>query len=148
MKVYSWKTLLLSILIGGGCLIHYSIRLYRGDWSAAPWTVLFSVLTVRGLWVSLTEKGYKKDMENAERGKRIYRARFGKLAPIMPYGALIFTAAAWFFAWAFPVWEFSWTLGICVCMLIAGFVYQVWLTGVINEEIAKEKEAEKERPAG
>ena len=86
MKVYSWKTLLVTLLGGGGVIVYFLWRLIaQGRWSSLIWIVWFAYLLVQGLRASLTEEGYEKDQENARRGEVLFRNVFGRRAGFMRY---------------------------------------------------------------
>ena len=89
MKVYSWKTLLAVIFIGGPLLVHNVMQIREEFFSGIVMTVIALYLIVKGLYVSFTEEGYKEDQENGVRGKRVFRKLFGRFAPIMPYSVLL-----------------------------------------------------------
>jgi len=124
MKVQSWFTLLVTVLFGGGGLI-YELR--NPNFDPLPRLVMcafFLYIIVRGLYVSLSAEGYADDQARAARGKRIYREKFGLLAPIAPYGGplLILLDAA--LLWLFPnIWRW-----ILVLPLVAAVAYSAWLS--------------------
>ena len=86
MKVYSWKTLLVAVLGGGGAIVYFLWRLIaQGQWISLVWIVWFAYLFVQGLRASLTEEGYEKDQENGRRGEILFRNVFGRRARFMRY---------------------------------------------------------------
>ena len=135
MKVYSWKNLLITIFGAGGGLAYAVYDLCHGASALhAAWVVIFGAWIVRGLRASLTEEGYAKDVENGERGKRIYRKLFGKFAPIMPWGMLIIFGAAWIFSRVFP--DRPW---VVLCLVFAALGYEIWLAAVVKREVKREE---------
>ena len=136
MKVYSWKTLLVTIFGAGAMLAYAVVRICRGDWLfGAVLAVMALGMAVEGLKASLTEEGYRKDVENGVQGKRIYRAMFGTFAPVMPYGAVILMGIGMVFALALP--ELSW---IALAFVIGALAYQIWLARALRRELDREKE--------
>ena len=132
MRIYSWKTFLATVLVGGGGLVYSAARLWKQDFWGAAWMILFGIGIVKGLQASLTEKGYEKDMENARKGKAVYRKLFGKFAAVAPYGALLCMLASLLLFWLFPgrLWP-------GMLFLLAAPVYQVWLIYRVREEMDK-----------
>lgn len=138
MKVYSWKTLLVTVFAGGGMLVYSVARIYRGDWFfGLIWAALSLGWIAKGLEASLTGEGYRKDIENGERGERIYGALFGKSAPVMKYGTAILIGVGAVFGLALP--DFPW---ICVGFLLGALAYQLWLNRAARREMEREKEQE------
>ena len=136
MKVYSWKTLLVTILGAGGMLAYAVVRICRGDWLfGAVLAVMALGMAVEGLEASLTEEGHRKDVENGRTGRRVYRAMFGTYAPVMPYGAVILMGIGAVFALALP--ELPW---IALASVIGALAYQIWLARAVRRELAREKE--------
>ena len=135
MKVYSWKTLLVTIFGAGGGLAYAIYNLCQERTVLhVTWVVMFGLWIVRGLIASLTEEGYAKDVENWKREKRIYRKLFGKFAPIMPWGVLIILGAAWIFSRVFP--DRPWMV---LCLVFAALGYEIWLAAVVNREVERDK---------
>ena len=88
MRVYSWKTLIVTILIGGIGFIHQLKNLYKEI------DLLFCMFFLglpysSGLIdVSFSKEGYQKDMRNETIRIKLMN-RFGKWAPIVTYGEFI-----------------------------------------------------------
>lgn len=140
MKVYNWKTLLVTVFGACGGLAYTIYNLCQERTVLhVTWVVMFGVWIVQGLMASLTEEGHAKDVENGKRGERAYRKLFGKFAPIMPWGELILFGIAWVFSRALP--ERPW---VCLCFVIAALVYEVWLIAVVNREAEREKAQQEE----
>lgn len=138
MKVYSWKTLLVTVFGAGGMLVYAGVRMYRGDWLfGAALAVIALGMAVEGLEASLTEEGYRKDVETGARGKRAYRALFGKLAPVMPHGAVILMGAGAASALALP--ELPWA---ALAFVLGALAYQLWLARALRRELDREEEEE------
>lgn len=81
MKIYSLKTLLASVLLEG-FFIH--ILLHFDGLHALLLLILWGYLIIEELFVCFSEEAYQKDIRRSERGKRVYRKLFGKLAPFAP----------------------------------------------------------------
>lgn len=138
MRIYSWKTLLITILAGGGGLVCSAVRLfYDRDLFGVLWAVIFLIGIYRGIQASMTKKGYETDLENGQKGKLVYRALFGTLAPVMPYGGLICFVTAGILVWLFPM-----HLWAGLCFIAAALVYQIWLFMAVRREL-KRLESEK-----
>lgn len=138
MKVYSWKTLMVTVFGTGGMLVYAVVRMYRGDWLfGAVLAVMALGMAVEGLEASLTEKGYRKDVETGIRGKRAYRALFGKLAPVMPYGAVILMGAGAASALALP--ELPWA---ALAFVLGAPAYQLWLARALRRQLDREEAVE------
>lgn len=135
MKVYSWKTLLVTIFGAGAMLAYAVVRMYRGDWLFGGVLAVMALgMAVEGLEASLTEEGYRKDVENGVRGKRAYGALFGKFGPVMPFGAAILMGVGAVFALALP--ELPW---IALAFVIGALVYQIWLARTLRRQLDREK---------
>ena len=91
MKVYSWKTLLITVFGAGGVIVWTAFKLFRrvGDAVDVFWLLWGIWMLWSGLRASLSKKGFEEDRSRAARGKRVYRKLFGRFAPIMPYSVLI-----------------------------------------------------------
>lgn len=88
MRVYSWKTLIVTILIGGIGFTHQLKKLIQGDRFAFLYVLFWAYLIAQGLWVSFSKEGYQKDMRNETIRIKLMN-RFGKWAPIVTYGEFI-----------------------------------------------------------
>ena len=134
MKIYSWYTLLVTLLVGGGGITWLTIRLIqgKGDIFYVFWIGMGIYLACKGLKASLTKEGYEEDQRRGKIGKRVYKKLFGRLAPIMPYStAIIFlitlSLAAllirmlWKRYMILPLWIF-------VFMMMIPVGYAVWFS--------------------
>ena len=137
MKVYSWKTLLATIFLGGAGLIHAVYEVYRGRPSQISWAALFGYLIFQGLRASLTEAGAARDAENKKTGNRIYQKLFGKFAPVMRFGSMILLVIAALVALAAP--QQYWAAWVSLGLMLAAAVYQVWLFIIVRRELNREK---------
>lgn len=85
MKIYSWKTLIVTIL----AIIYVIIREFEdvmaGEVSAFVFLIFLGYLILKGLWVSFTKEGFEEDKEREKRTKRAYRKLFGPWALIAPW---------------------------------------------------------------
>ena len=89
MKVVSWKTLIITLIVGGG-LVYYVVRDgLPKELATLIWLCFLIYLIGKGLVVSFSAEAYEDDKKRASIGKRLYREKFGIFAPIMPYLALI-----------------------------------------------------------
>ena len=69
MKVYSWKTLALTVVVGGWLLVSSIKEFAAGEMSAVLKIPLCIILILSGLYASLSKQGYEADRENAARTK-------------------------------------------------------------------------------
>lgn len=129
MKVYSWKTLLATIIVGGGVTAYSVYGLIQGDVIKIAWILLGIYYITEGLKISFTEDAYKKDQENARKAKQIYGKYFGKFAPFAPYGALILFIIAYVL-----IKLFSDHLWIGMIFLLLAPVYQWAIYSMMKEE--------------
>lgn len=88
MKVYSWKTLLVTILAGGTIIWKFE-DVMAGEVSAFIFMIFLGYLILKGLWVSFTKEGFEEDKQREESTKRAYRKLFGPWALIAPWGHFI-----------------------------------------------------------
>ena len=130
MKVYSWKTLLITIFSGGIGLLYALVLYHREDWSGAVLAILSIIVLVKGIRTSMTRKGMQQSKENEEKRKRAYQTLFGRFSVVMPYGGLIAFFIAFLLFRIFPhhIW-----LGMC--FVVAAPVYQLWFINVVQTEI-------------
>lgn len=135
MKVYSWKTLLTTIVVGGSWLVYSVYEVSQGNFAACVQAVMCIWLMLKGLQVALVEEEYKKDVERADKGKQIYRKRFGKFAPIAPYVSTIAFIIAAVLVYVLPnqIW-------LALFFLFAGLIYLFWLNRIVRKEMNEENE--------
>ena len=60
IKIYDWKKLLVSVLIGGIELAYALARLFRGRISMLLWIFIIGSLICRGVYESVTEQGFRR----------------------------------------------------------------------------------------
>ena len=85
MKVYDWKTLIVTVTIGFGLILYKLFELFNGgDLADAVEVLLFSYARYQGLKSSLTEEGYLKDKEKG----CIDLSRAGELGVADAYGVI------------------------------------------------------------
>ena len=137
MKVYSWKTLLAVIFIGGPLLVHNVMQIREEFFSGIVMTVIALYLIVKGLYVSFTEEGYKEDQENGVRGKRVFRKLFGRFAPIMPYSVLLLFGLL---AVIVSVTEIS--PGLILAGLLVILAYTIWFALIVRKHVKIDMEEE------
>lgn len=132
MKIYSWKILLITLLAGGAGLVYSFVRLSRGELWGAAWALIFAILMIKGLRISLTEKGFAENEKNEEKIRQIYCIKFGRLASVMPYGGLIcfVIAAILLVTGKVPMW-------IGIAFIVAAPAYEIWLIREIRKEIER-----------
>ena len=148
MKVYNWKTLLITTF-GAGCIIIWTaLKLFRGVGGALDvlWLLWGLWMVWSGLRASLTKKGFEEDQKQGARGKRVYRKLFGRLAPVMPYStAIVFFLTLGFAALMIrlllqdnillPLWIF-------VLIMLIPIGYAVWFSWIVCKHMDLEEEQE------
>ena len=140
MKVYSWKTLLVTLFLGGGLTVLSLWKALHGDPKQWIWVVLCLYLMASGLWASLTREGYEQDREKGERYDRIMRRLFGRFAPIMPFTpALLFLLCCCTFFLRPPIWLF-------LLLMVGVVAYAAWFSWYIQRSVNRER-AKEERQA-
>ena len=134
MKVYSWKTLLVTIFVGFGFAIWSLLQLIRGEWAHLFWLPMSLWLIFQGFRASLTQKGYEEDQQRGEIGRRVYRKLFGRFALIMPYsGVLLFLMAAMTYVFHPPIWLY-------ILFVALALAYMAWLSWIVRRHIELEEE--------
>ncbi len=91
MKIYSWKTLIVTILIGGGAAIVYQVKnIMAGDSLSYFYLIVWIYITFKGLWGgSLTREGYEEDEFRELVHSKATRKLFGSWAPIVTWTGFI-----------------------------------------------------------
>ncbi len=89
MKVYSWKTLLITIIFGVWIFIYEFEDLMAGEVSTYVFMLFYSYIILKCLWVSFTKEGFEEDKRKEANSKRVYRKLFGPWAIIAPWGHII-----------------------------------------------------------
>ena len=147
MKVYDWKTLIVTVTIGFGLILYKLFELFNGgDLADAVEVLLFSYASYQGLKSSLTEEGYLKDKENARRSKIISQRLFGRFAPVVysGYFILLIVSVVILFKWPEKVrlarWVFVGALLYAVVLIILTFMEEEKLKAEENRNQAKNEE--------
>lgn len=135
-KVYSWKTLLVTIFLSGGCFIYKMLHLK--DFIDLLWLVLLARIFMQGLCVSFSKNAYEADIARANRGKKVYRKLFGKFAPFAPYGSLFLLMLSALAAILIPDWEW-----LIIILLLSSVLYGVCLGILCKKHMKIEEEQEK-----
>lgn len=85
MKVVSWKTLIVTLILGGG-LLYFAVRgCLNKEPASLLWLCFVVYMIAKGIFVSFSAEAYEDDKKRAAIGKRLYKEKFGIFAPIMPY---------------------------------------------------------------
>jgi len=144
MKVYSWPTLILTVIVGFDVILYKLFKLFNGGGVVeAAEVLLFSYASYQGLKSALTEEGYLKDKENARRSKIIGQRLFGGFAPIVYSGYFILLIFSVIIIIRWPekvllgLWIFVRALIYAVVLII--------LTFMEDEKLKSEENAEKEQ---
>lgn len=139
MKVYSWKTLIVTILIGGVIIIWRFEDVMAGELPAFIHMLMLGYLILNGFWVSFTKKGSEESKRKIASSKRIYRKLFGPLAFIAPWGYLILIVFAALSIQLIPSQKWLSVLliiGSLVCFIVCNILVLKHLK--IEEETGKE----------
>ena len=138
MKVYNWKTLLVTVFMGGGLLVYSFVTTLRGDIKYSLWVVICLHLVISGLRASLTQEGFERDRDQGELYKRVTRRLFGRFAPIMYFTPVIL----------FVLFCSTWVLRppgwLYLLMMLGVIAYAAWFSWYVQRAVNREK-AEEER---
>lgn len=134
MKVYCWKTLIVTILIGGWSIISKFKKLIGGELSSIFSILFWSYVVFKGLWVSLTKEGFELDMRRGTLRKKAIKKLFGSWAYIVPYGGLILIMLSVVCVKLIPshVW-------IAILLFFLGLVYFIVVEILIGKYVKMEK---------
>ena len=128
IKIYDWKKLLVSVLIGGIELAYALARLFRGRISELLWVFIIGSLVCRGVYESFTEQGFRRGKAHDERVRQIYRNRFGRFGRVMEWSPIIAALLVLLLALApVPVW-------VRITGLLMELIYLIWLAVVMRRD--------------
>ena len=128
IKIYDWKKLLVSVLIGGIELAYALARLFRGRISMLLWIFIIGSLICRGVYESVTEQGFRRGKAHGERVRQIYRNRFGRFGRVMEWSPAITMLLLLLLALApVPVW-------VRITGLLMELIYLIWLAVVMRRD--------------
>lgn len=128
IKIYDWKKLLVSVLIGGIELAYALARLFRGRISMLLWIFIIGSLICRGVYESVTEQGFRRGKAHGERVRQIYRNRFGRFGRVMEWSPAITMLLLLLLALApVPVW-------VRITGLLMELIYLIWLAVVTRRD--------------
>jgi amino acid transporter len=137
MKIYSWKTLIVTIL----AIIYVIIREFEdvmaGEVSAFVFLIFLGYLILKGLWVSFTKEGFEEDKEREKRTKRAYRKLFGSWALIAPWGHLILILLSAASAQFLP--SQPW---LSIVLIIGSLIYVIVCGGLVRKHMRLEEKGE------
>lgn len=136
MKVYSWKSLLTTVLFGGSLSVYTLVTALRGDTKNWLWFFACLYVTSSGLYSALTREGYERERKQTARYKRVTRRLFGPLAPIVPWSHLILLVLV---CCTVPLWP---SAGVLLLLLLGVVVYAIWLSWYIQRAVNREKAEE------
>lgn len=134
MEVYSWKTLIVTILIGGWAFINQFNKLMSGELFAFFEMIFWGVLIFKGLYISFTKEGFEVDMRRGALRKKAIKELFGSWAFIAPYGGLVLIVLAGVSYKLIPshIW-------IAILFFIIGLVYHI-IVGILVGKYVKMEE--------
>ena len=128
IKIYDWKKLLVSVLIGGIELAYALARLFRGRISMLLWIFIIGSLICRGVYESVTEQGFRRGKVHDDRVTQIYRNRFGRFGRVMEWSPAITMLLLLLLALApVPVW-------VRITGLLMELIYLIWLAVVMRRD--------------
>ena len=128
IKIYDWKKLLVSVLIGGIGLAYVLAGLFRGRISELLWVFIIGSLVCRGVYESVTEQGFRRGKAHDERVRQIYRNRFGRFGRVMEWSPIIAALLVLLLALApVPVW-------VLITGLLMELIYLIWLAVVMRRD--------------
>ncbi len=142
MKVYDWKTLIVTVTIGFGAILYKLFDLFSGGGlTAAAEVLIFSYASYQGLKSALTEEQYLKDKENQRRAKIVNQRLFGRFAPLVLSGDFILLIVS---VVIILKWPEKYRLALWI--FVGALIYAVVLIILISREDEKlkaEEDAEK-----
>ncbi|MGI6227356.1 MAG: hypothetical protein ACOYJ1_13990 [Peptococcales bacterium] len=139
MKVYSWKTLIVTILAFVYIIWKFE-DVVAGEVSAFIFAISLGYLILQGFWVSFTKEGFEKDKQREVSVKRAYRKLFGSWALIAPWGhfiLILLAAASVKFLPSQPWLSIFLIIGSLVYIIVCGGLVRKHMR--LEEEIAQEK---------
>jgi len=139
MKVYSWKTLLITILFGGGIIIYKFEDLMTGEVSTYIFMLFYSYIILKCLWVSFTKDGSEDEKRKVASRERVYRKIFGSWALIAPWGHLILILLA-----AVSVQIMPYQKWLPVLLILGSLVYIIVVGRLLKKQLKMEEEIGKE----
>ena len=134
MKVYSWKTLIVTILICGAAIISQIKNIMAGDAFSWFYLIFWIYLTFKGLWVSFTREGYEDDWFRELVHSKATRKLFGSWAPIITWGGLIIIIIGGIIAKFIPASKY-----LPIALLFIGLIYNIVIARLIRKQIKIEK---------
>lgn len=134
MKVYSWKTLISTILIGGALIIYQIKRIMAGDSLSYLYLLLWIYLIFEGLLVSFTREGYGEDCFRQVVYTRATRKLFGPWAPFVSWVGFAIIVLAGIIAKFMPNLDY-----LPVILLFIGLIYNLIVSITIRKQIKIDK---------
>ena len=138
MKIYSWKALIVTILLGGGMIVKNFSNMMSGDWSGLVSIFIWGYLIFRGLRVSFTEEGFEEDKRRVAISKRVHRKLFGSWAIIAPWGSIILILLAAVTVYFMPTQKW-----VTIILMLSALVYAVSCGMVVQKHMKIEEEISK-----
>lgn len=134
MKVYSWKTLIATILIAGGAIIYQVKDLMEGE-KFSYFTIIFWIyLFIKGLWVSFTEDGFDHDKLNESISNKVLTNLFGRWTFIASWGGIILIVFGGISIKFIPSQKW-----IGILLFIIGLIYNIIAGIIVRKHIKIEK---------
>lgn len=134
MKVYSWETLIVTILVCGVAIIFQVKNIIEGDSLSYLYLIFWIYLTLKGLWVSLTREGYEEDWFRETVHSKATRKLFGSWAPIITLGGYIIIILAGVIAKFIPSSKY-----LPIGLLFVGLIYNIVIATLLKKQIKIEK---------
>lgn len=86
MKVYDWKTLLVTVIVGGGMLIYTLFNI--NDIFDIAWIAFWCYMIFQGIKISLTKDGFETEQKRIKDSKELRQKivdKYGKAAYVLLY---------------------------------------------------------------
>lgn len=141
--VYSWKALLVTILLVGALILslkHVSVERFNHNETEFLKTLILLMVWIytifKGFMISLTGEGVVEDKLERTLYKRVCKDLFGKWALIAPWGGIIIIFLA-LLTVGLLIPYLNW---LFVFFLLGGLVYQIWVDRLVRKHIKMEKD--------
>ncbi len=136
MKIYSWKNLLLGLLVMALALWRLWMCLRTGfDGSFLPVTIMAVLLSCRCLYAALNKEGYERDKATGAAYKQACRSLFGKWAAVVSLTGPVLIMGALYLALLEPNLG-----GIALFLLLGGSGYSMVVGHMVKKQMEKESE--------
>ena len=133
MKVYSWETLIVTILICGIGIIHQCKNIISvGEVSSYFYLIFWIYLDFKGLWVSFTKEGSEEDEFKEFIYIKATRKLFGSWGPIITWLGYIIIILAGAIVKFIPTLNY-----LSIVLLFLGLIYNILIAIIIRKQRKK-----------